>query len=294
MITYEEVVSILNRELFGGEIYSFLHALAFQPQRFTGIFRYTSPRAKLLQYLLQSREIRFGNAWEQIVEHVIVKEFGWEKQEKKLSENLYCDFLGKKSDTFLMIEQKIRDDHDSTKKRGQIANFEHKVKYMFLQKSKNKDTSRFIFILYFIDPYLQKNRRYYEGRIKEMRGIYEAELHVHYGRELFEYLENEKGRKIWEQLLRYLERWKEELPELPSLDLDREEVKNELQEVAKREPIIWRRIAEEESLWREKVISILFPSGNNLRYIAGVLEEESAQSRPHQKAWLRLRERIRN
>ena len=33
----------------------------------------------------------------------------------------------KKDDVHYFVEQKVRDDHDSTKKRGQISNFEKKL-----------------------------------------------------------------------------------------------------------------------------------------------------------------------
>ena len=47
-----------------------------------------------------------------------------EFQNNKLSfDQLFCD-----KNTIFLIEQKIRDDHDSTKKRGQYANFINKIR----------------------------------------------------------------------------------------------------------------------------------------------------------------------
>ena len=56
-----------------------------------------------------------------------------------------------------MIEQKIRDDHDSTKKRGQFVNFVKKIKYLKQEYPTNKISAS----MWFVDNSLMKNKRYY-------------------------------------------------------------------------------------------------------------------------------------
>jgi hypothetical protein len=67
-------------------------------------------------------------------------------------------FKNPKNGIIYLIEQKVRDDHDSTKKRGQFNNFE--VKYY--EVSRQYSSNKIIPIMWFIDPSLVKNRRYYE------------------------------------------------------------------------------------------------------------------------------------
>ena len=56
-----------------------------------------------------------------------------------------------------MIEQKMRDDHDSTKKRGQFENFLKKVSYL-KEKFPNKEIEAG---MWFVDNSLVKNKKYY-------------------------------------------------------------------------------------------------------------------------------------
>jgi len=48
-----------------------LTKIANSPSRYIGLFRPTKPKAKLLQNLLQSHEIRFGDAFEIIIEEYL-------------------------------------------------------------------------------------------------------------------------------------------------------------------------------------------------------------------------------
>ncbi|GAA8090200.1 hypothetical protein BTM474_02610 [Helicobacter pylori] len=89
-----------------------------------GIFRPTKPKTKLLQNLLTSHEIKFGDAFEYLIEEYL-KEHNFLLLYKKILyynkdkiELLKLDQFAKKDNTYYFIEQKMRDDHDSTKKRA--------------------------------------------------------------------------------------------------------------------------------------------------------------------------------
>lgn len=102
------------------------------PTRYTGSFRVTNAKTKLIQNITQSNEIRFGNFLEEIVTDYIAL-LGYTNLPKRFTSDmdnsvLSADQLFRDSDnTIYLIEQKVRDDHDSTKKRGQIENFIKKV-----------------------------------------------------------------------------------------------------------------------------------------------------------------------
>ncbi|HOK55805.1 MAG TPA: hypothetical protein PLF90_00550 [bacterium] len=60
--------------------------LAEKPERFIGLFRPTKPGAKILQHLLQSHEIRLGDAVEEIIDEIF-NEIGFKSLNKKVINN---------------------------------------------------------------------------------------------------------------------------------------------------------------------------------------------------------------
>lgn len=67
----------------------------------------------------------------------------------------------------VLIEQKVRDDHDSSKKTGQIVNFQTK------KNALSKDFDEFYCTSWFIDDGLKKNRSYY---LSQLTDPYELEI----------------------------------------------------------------------------------------------------------------------
>lgn len=124
-MNYENFCAILNKHIFEGERKELLQRIADNPERFIGLFRPTKPGAKILQHLLQSHEIRMGDALEEIIEKIL-EDIGFEILSKSMvnekGEELSLDQYFTGSGRYYFIEQKVRDDHDSTKKRGQISN----------------------------------------------------------------------------------------------------------------------------------------------------------------------------
>jgi len=125
---YKVFQNILNKQIFESSKRDLIEKIAKYPERYIGLFRPTKPKAKILQNLLQSNEIRFGDALEIIFDKYF-EELGFKILPKKLeteNEYLNLDQLFMDEKYIYFIEQKIRDDHDSTKKRGQLSNFEKK------------------------------------------------------------------------------------------------------------------------------------------------------------------------
>ena len=73
MIPYEDFISELNRTIkYDAEFYrDLLEKVIDNPRRYTGIFRISNVRTKLIQNATQSREIKFGDFLENIVTEYI-------------------------------------------------------------------------------------------------------------------------------------------------------------------------------------------------------------------------------
>jgi hypothetical protein len=211
--TYDKFVYILEKHLHKDEKIALLKSLAENPNRFVGIFRPTNPKTKIRQFLTQSGEIRFGDAMEEIITEFL-KDSGYTILERTVRKsngellNIDQHFQNNKGHYF--IEQKVRDDHDSTKKRGQLNNF--KEKYYEL---KNK-YGNIIGIMYFIDPFLKKNRNYYLEELENMKKQGEH-VYLFYGKELFKFL---KIQHVWDKLIEWLKTWRQNIPELMKVDFD--------------------------------------------------------------------------
>lgn len=189
------------------------------PNRYTGIFRLSNAKTKLLQNVTQSREIKFGDFMEEIVTEYLGrigytnldKNIGFDEERNSLS----ADQVFTKDNTVYLIEQKIRDDHDSTKKRGQFANF--KKKYECLQRSyPDKQINA---TMWFIDPSLVKNKSYYTEEINK-ETLANLTLNICYGGSLFDDVIGYP--EVWNEICTYLSRHKdsrkEEILTIPDFD----------------------------------------------------------------------------
>jgi len=261
IMRYNEFRNILNKTIFEKTKVDLLEKIAEYPNRYIGLFRPTKPKAKILQNLLQSHEIRFGDAFENIIESYL-KIKGCVLLQKKFinnkNESLNVDLCFQLKDKIYFVELKIRDDHDSTKKRGQIQNFEKKLNVML---SKHKE-NQLVGVFYFIDPDLQKNKNYYEEELSKMHKDYNVQTHIFYGKELFNYL---GFNDIWDEILKYLEKWKKEIPDLPEINFDIE-AEQTFDEIKDLKPLIFRKLFENEEIYNQ-IILTLFPERKTLKLL---------------------------
>ena len=260
-MNYQRFCSILNKHIFEGQKKKLLQKIADRPERFIGLFRPTKPGTKILQHLLQSHQIRFGDALEQLVEEIL-KDMGYDALSKSIvnenGETLSPDQYFTDGTKCYFIEQKVRDDHDSTKKRGQVANFEAKLEILHREHG-----DLLTGIMYFIDPDFSKNKNYYLRQLTEFQQFFGIELHLFYGKELFDYLESPV---LWDNILEWLRRWKDSLPELPEINFDRTPQES-FEEIKDLELRYWRKILGNERLWQEGIIKALFREGATLRLL---------------------------
>ena len=68
---YQEFKNIIQKTIFGDSKRDLIEKIATYPERYIGLFRATKPKTKIIQNILQSHEIRFGNALEIIIENYL-------------------------------------------------------------------------------------------------------------------------------------------------------------------------------------------------------------------------------
>ncbi|MBA7469237.1 hypothetical protein ES707_04503 [subsurface metagenome] len=276
---YSDFRDILNKTLLGGERVQLFERMAKNPERFVGLFRPSISRQKLLQNILQNREIRFGDVMERVFDKWLA-EYGYEMLDPQITSELRCDlyFLAPDKHAYL-VEMKMRDDHDSTKRRGQWNNFELKVKILHREYG-----SELTAIFYFVDPALSKNRNFYSANCEELRRDLQLDtILLWYGSQLFEHLTKAED---WDLLLDFLYEWKRELTETEMLNMESTDA---LKELSSLDIQVWERIANTKAFWDESFIRTLFPSGNGLRQIASEIE-----SRRPSLVTTTLRQRIKD
>jgi Holliday junction resolvase-like predicted endonuclease len=270
---YNLFKKIFNETIFEKSKADLLEKIASSPSRYIGLFRPTKPKAKILQNLLQSHEIRFGDAFEHVIEKYLEIK-GCEILPKRFTneegEVLNIDQCFKKDNKVFFIEQKMRDDHDSTKKRGQILNFEKKLDIML----SNYAELELCGILYFIDPDLVKNKYFYTAELSEMTSDYNVETQIFYGKTLFEYLGYSD---IWDEILEYLAEWKKEIPDLPEInfDLDAEHTFEEIKDLR---PLVFRKLFSSDEIFSEILLTI-FPEKTTLNLLLEHFKYKSKQNK---------------
>lgn len=272
IMEYNQFTKILNENIFERSKPDLLDKISKNPKRFIGLFRPTRAKAKVMQNLLQSHEIKFGEAFEYIIEeyfHIIGFKILDHNLQGKKGNVLSIDQCFWMNEEIYFIEQKIRDDHDSTKKREQIRNFEDKL-YSLIEKYPDNKLNG---IFYFIDPEFKKNKNFYLDEIDKIKNDYgKKSLHLFYGSELFEFI----GRSdIWDEIIRYLEKWKKEIPELPELNFDIEP-KQSYEEIKDLNPSIYRSLFSNQAVVKE-IFPILFPEKLTLKYLKDYFHSQESE-----------------
>lgn len=258
IMTFERFSAIFNEIIFEKSKADLVEKIALNPSRYIGLFRPTKPKAKILQNLLQSHEIRFGDAFEAVIqEYLQIK--GCELLPKRLfpanGDVLNLDQCFKFNDQVYFIEQKVRDDHDSTKKRGQIQNFEKKLDVM----RANYPLDKIVGVFYFIDSELIKNKKFYVEELQKMSVNYAIETQIFYGKPLFDYLGFED---VWLEIVSYLKDWKMEVPDVPEINFDAD-YQHTFEEIKDLEPKIFRKLFSSDQIFNEIVLT-LFPEKRTL------------------------------
>ncbi|MCD6417480.1 hypothetical protein J7M00_01695, partial [bacterium] len=150
-------------------------------------------------------------------------------------------------------------------KRGQINNFNRKLEFLY-----NLHGDNLTGIMYFIDPELIKNKNYYNEQLEEFSEFYGIELHLFYGKELFDFLDIPF---MWDKIIKWLKKWKDELPELPDINFDINPQKS-FNDIKNLEIRYFRKILLNNKLWEEKIIHSLFKTGSTLKKLLSYFEHQ--------------------
>ncbi|WP_033761952.1 HpyAIV family type II restriction enzyme [Helicobacter pylori] len=269
---YQTFNEIFNRFVFGTSKAKLLENIAENPERYLGIFRPTKPKTKLLQNLLTSHEIKFGDAFECLIEQYLKehnflplsKKIPFYNKDKEKMESLELDQFAEKDNAYYFIEQKMRDDHDSAKKRGQIDNFERKLEVLIHHYGENIQG-----YFYFIDESLNKNQNYYKEELQKLSVDYGVPLSLCYGKELFEDLNIPQ---VWDEILNHLARWRETLPDLPSLNFDENPLES-FKEIKDLTPSVYRKLLDNDEIFN--LVLILFPEQKVLKMLAEYFRQQN-------------------
>ena len=267
---YCQFASILNQEIFIGSKAKLISSVAQTPQRFVGLFRPTKPKAKLVQNLLHSQEIKLGDAFEKIID-------------KYLCENGYClmnknveingcrkniDLYFKKDKEVFVVEQKMRDDHDSSKKQGQMNDVRSKVGFV-IQSWQNENIRGGIF---FVDGSLTKNKEYYQSELQKMTVAHKrVSLNLWYAEEFFVDIFGKID--SWHEILSHLQQWRNDIPDFPNINFDVDAEKN-FNEIKNISPSIWSKIFENGEIQKE-ILPVMFPTNNILNQLCKHYRQKS-------------------
>lgn len=268
IMTYEHFIERLNNRVKSDDsfFYELLVTVVKNPNRYTGIFRLSNAKTKLIQNVTQSREIKFGDFMEDIITEYIAS-MGYTNLDKNIGTDtegnaLSADQVFRKGNTVYLIEQKIRDDHDSTKKRGQYENF--RKKYTLLHR-KYPDCC-INATMWFIDDSLVKNKNYYTGEASA-ENTPSVTKNIFYGGDLFS---NLFGRMdVWNEVCSYLLRNKQERSDeilnIPDFDTSNE-ILDALRKLKRNEPTLYRKLLSSTPAYVQ-LRNELFPTNHNLSRI---------------------------
>lgn len=260
IIENKEFCKIFDEQIFKKTKFSLLEKMAKYPFRYVGIFRPTMVKDKILQNITQSHEIKFGDAMEKIIEDYLLK-CGFEILDKRLiCEN--CEYnidqYAEKDGKIYFIEQKVRDDHDSSKKRGQDHNFEEKLEQII---SRNPDKV-IIPIVYFIDPSLTKNKKYYMEELEKIEAKYNIKCYLCYGKELFTLIGIPD---VWDDMVINLNMWRETLQPFPNINFD-DDAEASFDEIKDLEAGCWRKLLDNVKI-KNEIFPVIFPYNTTLKML---------------------------
>ncbi|WQX07824.1 type II restriction endonuclease [Helicobacter pylori] len=122
---------------------------------------------------------------------------------------------------------------------------------------------------YFIDESLNKNQNYYKEELQKLSVDYGVPLSLCYGKELFE---NLNILQVWDEVLNHLARWREILPDLPSLNFDENPLES-FQEIKDLAPSVYRKLLDNDGIFN--LVLILFPEQKVLKMLVECFKQQN-------------------
>ena len=224
-----------------------------------------------MQNLLQSYEIRLGDAMETLVEEYL-RENGCVILDKRIDvggNTKELDLHFRKDGCFFFAEQKMRDDHDSTKRTGQWADFKGKL-HALVALHRPVSLRGFLF---FVDPSFNKNKTFYERQINELPTNENVGVSLCYGGQFFGSVFPDTP--IWDEVERHLRRWKGCLPPAPEIRFD----EGCIEEIKTVSPSNYCKLFGNDQVWAE-IIPAIFPDRRTLELLLSHFETTRRYAKP--------------
>lgn len=115
----------------------------------------------------------------------------------KIVNGYKCDQLFEDDNYIYLIEQKIRDDHDTSKRGGQVENFIQKIAALeekCIQKNKKLKA-----YMWFVDDNFKKNKSFYAEKLSHIGNENTEEVSLYYGRTIVDYILG--NQEIWDNFV---------------------------------------------------------------------------------------------
>jgi len=223
---------IMNEYIPSDFIESTIKKLADNPERLIGVLHANTFELGSITSFGYSRNNSFGNAIEGVFNE-IVKLNGWKSQPTKYilsnyqlntpipsgKKSLAIDQVFSHEDTIVFIEQKIRDDHDTSKWKGQWDNFELKLRVLTEIYSK-KDV---IGVMWMIDDNFHRNEENYRVMIKNLEDHLRKNALLCYGEKIDDIFNSLDGKNqlYFKQFFDFLVQWHNENIKVPEMNFDK-------------------------------------------------------------------------
>lgn len=272
---------------------STLNKLAETPERLLGVLHANSFQMGSLVSFGYSRNNSYGNAIEKVFSSII-KDNGWniEPTKYKLEDydlhnlsisiprnkkSIAVDQVFSNDSYYVFIEQKIRDDHDTSKAPGQWANYE--LKFRILNEIIKHKTV--IGIMWMIDDNFDRNKSFYSNdeHMGKMQKEFPKQNFLLYGKQIDDKLNELSGntkKDYFSVFDEFLKEWHSNAPKIPNLNFDQYSFKvseafdkmnkNKLESFFKNEQII------------KEAFPILFPKLEAIRSYKKYLENKKDKS----------------
>ncbi len=233
--------------------------ISSEPDRFLD-YNSISYSDEIYQFLLTSTKIKIGIFHEFLLKYLFVS-VGYKPLDNVIlidNKQIKIDQLLTKGDRVILIEQKMKDDHDSTKKTSIINDLKIKIDNIY----KSCPTKKLTVYLYFVKT-KRKNANYYLSEIAKLRAEYNININLCYGNSIFE---NEKEIGLLNYMNEFSNKKRNGNFEV-NLDGENNEFSERTFHQIKDLSIqIWLNILNNKELVKE-ILPIIFPSKN----VGGVL-----------------------
>ncbi len=135
-------------------------------------------------------------------------------------------------------------------------------------------------------PLYQFNNPNYKEELQKLSVGYGVPLSLCYGKELFE---NLNILQVWDEVLNHLARWRETLPDLPSLNFD-ENPSESFEEIKDLAPSVYRKLLDNDGIFN--LVLILFPEQKVLKRLAEHFRQQQQNKTIYQQLVSKLEERL--